>query len=45
MADTLQILMIGVVFFLMLGLGSTVRLSDLADIKKNPKAPLIGFIR
>ncbi|GMI45092.1 hypothetical protein TrCOL_g10288 [Triparma columacea] len=44
MADTLQILMIGVVFFLMLGLGSTVRISDLTAIKSNPKGPIIGFI-
>ena len=36
--------MVGVVFTLMLGLGSTVRVSDLLAIKKNPKAPLIGFI-
>ena len=44
MVDVLQVLMVGVVFTLMLGLGSTVRVSDLLAIKKNPKAPLIGFI-
>ena len=44
MTDILQILIVGVVFFLMLGFGSTVRPADLMEIKKNPKPPITGFV-
>jgi bile acid transporter len=44
MVDILQITMVGVVFFLMLGLGATVTVGDIVGLKKNPKPPLIGFI-
>jgi predicted Na+-dependent transporter len=44
MADALQLLMVGVVFCLMLGLGSTVKPSDVTGLRHNPKPAAIGFI-
>ena len=41
---SLQILLVAVVFFLMLGLGSTVTPTSLKSILTNPKAPLVRFL-
>lgn len=43
MVDVLQLFMVAVVVFLMLGLGATVTWETFTGIVKAPKGPLIGM--